>query len=158
MMRALSVIVLVAACSKQAEKQPAEQKPAAVQPAAAPGSAAAIDPQLIQFCAQSYFKMMDCFKDEEFWEVFATMYFANTSLAADDVERKHWVGMIKEDLLKLYREHGFEDNCKAALEHNKAPSPRSMKLVNEARAQSCAAFGNAFGYMVFHEGALHLPK
>jgi len=41
--------------------------------------------------------------------------------------------------------------------HNKAPSERSMKLVNDARQQSCAAFGNAFGYMGFHEGAFHEP-
>jgi hypothetical protein len=159
-MRMLFVTSLALACSKPAAEQKPEHKPAAesTAPAAATGSSAAVDPQLVRFCALSYFKMMDCFKDEEFWEVFATMYFANTRLAADDVERKHWVGMLKEDILKLYQEKGFEANCQAALEHNKAPSPSSMKLVNEARAKSCAAFGNAFGYMVFHEGALHQPK
>lgn len=165
MIRFLIPLALVLACSKPADKQekPAaepksatDQVPAADAQAAAPSAAG--DPKLVQFCAASYFKMMDCFKDDEFWEIFSTLYFANTSLTVDDVERKHWIGVLKEDLLKLYGEHGFEKNCEAALEHNKTPSERSMKLVNDARQQSCAAFANAFGYMVFHEGVFHQPK
>ena len=38
------------------------------------------------------------------------------------------------------------------------PSERSVKAVMAAGRQSCAAFGSAFGYMVFNEGAFHVPK
>jgi hypothetical protein len=60
--------------------------------------------------------------------------------------------------LKLYNEHGFEENCKVSLEHNKAPAQASIQKVSDAAQKSCAAFGSAFGYMVFNEGAFHQPK
>jgi hypothetical protein len=154
MIRMLVPIALVVACSKSAP----EQKPAAEEKAVVEAKPAANDAELVKFCAQCYFKMMDCFKDAEFWQVFSTMYFANTNLTADDTEREHWIGVMKEDLLKLYNERGFEKNCEATLEHNKAPSERSVKAVMAAGRQSCAAFGSAFGYMVFNEGAFHVPK
>lgn len=154
MIRTLVLIALVVACSKSAP----EQQPAAEQKTAAAATAAMSDADLVKFCAQTYFKMMDCFKDAEFWQIFSTMYFANTNLTADDTEREHWIGVMKEDLLKLYNEHGFEKNCEATLAHNKAPSERSVKAVMAAGRQSCAAFGSAFGYMVFNEGAFHVPK
>lgn len=152
MTRLLVSLALVVACSKSST----EQKPAAEsKPAATP---AVDDKKLVTFCTRAYFKMMDCFKDAEFWQVFSTMYFANSNLTSDDTEREHWIGVMKEDLLKLYNEHGFEKNCAATVEHNKAPTEKSIKAVNEAAGRSCAAFGSAFGYMVFNEGAFHLPK
>lgn len=144
-MRTILPLVLAAACSKSADP-----KPAAV------GSASTTN--LVTFCAQCYFKVMDCFKDEQFWQTFSTMYFANTNLAVDEVEREHWIGVMKEDMLKLYKEHGFEQNCQASLEHTKAPSEKDVKAVTAAANTSCAAFASAFGYMVFNEGALHQPK
>jgi hypothetical protein len=170
MMRSLIVLALLSSCSRSADKKEApEQKPGASAPAAGPQPASdksaaasatpqAVDPQLVRFCAQAYFKMMDCFKDDEFWQVFSTMYFANSKLAVDEDERKQWIGILKEDLLKLHGERAFEKNCEASLQHNKAPSERSIKMVNEARQKSCAEFGSAFGYMVFNEGAFHQPK
>lgn len=155
MIRLLVPLALAAACSKSADPKPAPEQKPAVAPQDTP---APQGPELQKFCEQSYFKVMDCFKDAEFWQVFSTMYFANTNLAVDDVEREHWIGVMKEDLLKLYNEHGFEQNCKVSLEHNKAPSQRSVKAVTEAANKSCSAFGSAFGYMVFNEGAFHLPK
>ena len=160
MIRMLVPLALVVACSKSSDPKPAPapapaSNPVAEQPAPANG---APDPKLVAFCAQCDFKIMDCFKDAEFWQVFSTMYFANTNLAVDDAERDHWIGVMKEDMLKLYNEHGFEKNCEASLEHNKAPSEHSVKTVTEAAKKSCAAFGSTFGYMVFNEGAFHLPK
>src|SRR4051812_3055165 len=158
MIRFLIVLSLVAACSKSADPKPA---PAPTQnttaTAATPAPTALSNAELVRFCSLCYFKMMDCFKDAEFWQTFSTMYFANTNIAVDDVEREHWIGIMKEDLLKLYNEHGFEENCKASLEHNKAPSDRSVKAVTDAAGRSCSAFASAFGYMIFNEGALHQP-
>ena len=157
MIRLLVPLALLGACSKSdpkpEPKQSEEQKPAAG--AAAP---ALDDAKLVTFCTRAYFKMMDCFKDAEFWQIFSTMYFANTNITVDDGEREHWIGVMKEDLLKLYNEHGFEKNCQATVAHNKAPTEHSINSVNQAAAKSCAAFGSAFGYMVFNEGAFHQPK
>jgi hypothetical protein len=162
MTRLLVPLVLVVACSKSADPK-VEQKPAAAQPAAQEAAAqpppnTPPDPKLVAFCTRAYFTMMDCFKDDEFWQVFATMYFANTNLTSDETDRTHWIGVMKEDLLKLYNEHGFEANCKASLEHNKWPSEKSVKAVGDAAKKSCSAFGSAFGYMVFNEGAFHAPR
>ena len=156
-MNRLLVVLALAACSKSADKKPAPAPTPASAPATAPAPAEK-DPKLVAFCAQCYFKVMDCFKDADFWQIFSTMYFANTNLAVDDVERQHWIGVMKEDMLKLYNEHGFEQNCQASLEHNKAPSEKSVKAVTAAANTSCAAFASAFGYMLFNEGALHQPK
>ena len=108
-MRALILITLVIACSKAApEQKPAEQR-GDPQPASESKPApVAGESELVKFCAQCYFKVMDCIKDAEFWQVFSTMYFANTKLTSDETEREHWIGVMKEDLLKLYSEHGFE--------------------------------------------------
>lgn len=154
-MRTLALLAVVAACSKSAEPTKDKQAPSA-KPEPAVTARSADD--LAKFCANAYFKMMDCFKDEEFWQVFSTMYFANTNLTVDETERQHWIGVMKEDLLKLYNEHGFEENCKVTVDHNKAPTEASIKKVDEAAQKSCAAFGSAFGYMVFNEGAFHVPK
>ncbi len=155
MIRIVIALAFVAACSKKPDDKP-KQPPAPAPAVTSSGSAA--DPKLVTFCAQSYFKMMDCFKDTQFWQTFSTMYFANTNLAVDDAERDHWIGVMKEDLLKLYNEHGFEKNCEVSLEHNKAPTEKDVKTVTEAANTSCAAFASAFGYMVFNEGVLHQPK
>ena len=153
-MRFLALLALVAACSKSGDSKPEEKKPATAGSAATLASAT----DAAEFCTRAYFKMMDCFKDDEFWQVFATIYFANTNLTSDETERQHWIGVMKEDLLKLYNEHGFEENCKVSLEHNKAPTQASIQKVSDAAQKSCAAFGSAFGYMVFNEGAFHQPK
>lgn len=154
MIRIAIALALAAGCSKSPDPKPAP----AADPKPAVSGGSATDPKLVAFCSQCYFKMMDCFKDTQFWQTFSTMYFANTNLTVDDAERDHWIGVMKEDLLKLYDEHGFEKNCEVSLEHNKAPSERSVKAVTEAANTSCAAFASAFGYMVFNEGALHQPK
>jgi hypothetical protein len=155
-MRWLPLVVVVLACQRSStDHQPAaEQKPTAEK---AQGSGG-IDPAHVKFCARTYFKMMDCFKDEEFWEVFSTIYFASTNNPVDEEDRKHWIGVMKEDLLSLYNAKEFEKNCEASLQHNKAPSEKSIKVVDAAREQSCPVFGRAFGYMVFNEGAFHQPR
>ena len=156
MIRMLASLALVtAACSKSSDPKPS---PPAAGSATTTTTTSSADPKLVKFCAQCYFKVMDCFKDEQFWQVFSTMYFANTNLTSTDADREHWIGVMKEDMLKLYTEHGFEQNCQVSLEHNKAPSEKSVKAVTEAANTSCAAFASAFGYMVFNEGALHDPK
>lgn len=151
----ICTLLVLAACSKSAPALEDKQEPAAKpEPAATTRS----KDDLVKFCANTYFKMMDCFKDDEFWQVFATMYFANTNLTSDETERTHWIGVMKEDLLKLYNEHGFEENCRVTIEHNKAPTEASIKKVDEAAKKSCAAFGSAYGYMIFNEGAFHQAK
>lgn len=157
MIRTLVLSLALVACSKSADPKP-EQKPAGVTGSAAGSADAPSEAELVNFCVRSYGQMMDCFKDDEFWQVFATMYFANTNLTSDETERTHWIGIMKEDLLKLYNEHGFEENCKASVRMNKLPSAKSVKNVGEAAKKSCSAFGSAFGYMVFNEGAFHNPK
>jgi hypothetical protein len=152
MTRMLVIALALAACSKSADHK---AEPAA---AAAGSDATPTEAELVNFCVRSYGQMMDCFKDDEFWQVFATMYFANTNLTSDETDRTHWIGVMKEDLLKLASDHGFEKNCKTTVQHNKWPSTRSIKNVGEAATKSCAAFGSAFGYMVFNEGAFHNPK
>ena len=154
-MKIITLLAFSAACSKSAPQAEDKQEPAA-KPAPAVTTRSKDD--LVKFCANTYFKMMDCFKDDEFWQVFATMYFANTNLTSDETERTHWIGVMKEDLLKLYNEHGFEENCRVTIEHNKAPTEASIQKVDEAAKQSCAAFGSAFGYMIFNEGVFHQPK
>lgn len=155
MIRTLVLSLALVACSKSADPK-AEHRAAA---GSAVGSdAQPTDAELVNFCVRSYGQMMDCFKDDEFWQVFATMYFANTNLTSDETERTHWIGIMKEDLLKLANEHGFEENCKVSVQMNKHPSAKSVKNVGEAATKSCSAFGSAFGYMVFNEGAFHNPK
>jgi hypothetical protein len=153
-MRFLALLAIAAACSKSADPKQEDK------PQATPGSAATLASatDAAGFCTRAYFKMMDCFKDDEFWQVFATVYFANTNLTSDETERQHWIGVMKEDLLKLYNEHGFEENCRVSVENNKVPTEASIKKVSDAAQKSCAAFGSAFGYMVFNEGAFHQPK
>jgi hypothetical protein len=157
-----SVLVLLAlamACSKSSEPKPAPAAGSAAAGSATAGSAVATtDAELVNFCVRSYGQMMECFKDDEFWQVFSTMYFANINLTSDETERQHWIGIMKEDLLKLYNEHGFEENCKASVANTKWPTAKSMQNVGDAAQKSCSAFGGAFGYMVFNEGAFHNPK
>jgi hypothetical protein len=147
-------LALVVACSKSADHKPV----ATTGSAAGSGAAALSEAELVNFCVRSYGQMMECFKDDEFWQVFSTMYFANTNLTSDETERTHWIGIMKEDLLKLYNEKGFEENCKTTVQQNKLPSAKSVENVRAAATKSCSAFGSAFGYMVFNEGAFHNPK
>jgi hypothetical protein len=148
-MKWIALLLVMSACQKAANEQP---------PAPAAASGSGIDPEHVKFCARAYFKMMDCFKDDEFWEVFSTMYFASGNQAVEEEDRKHWIGVMKEDLLALYNDKEFEKNCEASLRHNKAPTAAHIKTVDAARQQSCSAFGRAFGYMVFNEGVFHQPK
>lgn len=158
MIRTLALSLALVACSKSTDPK-AHEKPAAATGSAATGSAATLtDEELQNFCVRSYGQMMECFKDDEFWQVFSTIYFANTNLTSDETERQHWIGVMKEDLLKLYNEKGFAENCKVTIANNKAPSAQSVQKVSDAAKKSCSAFGSAFGYMIFNEGAFHNPK
>jgi hypothetical protein len=139
--RALTLTLLLA-CSK-AQKQPEPVK---------------VDPQLVVFCANNHFKMMDCFKDDQLWDIFATMYFAKHDPTVSDDERKRWIGKHKDDALALFKERGFEKSCEVSLLHNKAPTAKSVANVDAARGKSCAEFASAYGYMVFYEGAFADPK
>jgi hypothetical protein len=139
--RLLFLVLVIAACSKPADKAPVEN--------------GKIDPQLVQFCARNQLKMVNCLNDDQFWDIVSTMYFAKTGQKVGEEERKHWIGVLKDDVLALYRDRAFEKNCATSLEHNKAPSPRSVSTVTAAREKSCAEFASAFGYMVFQEGAFY---
>jgi hypothetical protein len=131
---------------------------ACTRPAAKPAASDGPAQSLVSFCVQNNVKMMSCLHDDAFWDGFSTLYFAKTGQAVDDAARRHWIGVLKDDLLGLQRANGFEQNCQAALTHNKAPTPRSVATVTAARERPCAEFGTALGYMIFHEGAFHDPK
>ena len=146
----VALTLLCAACST---------RPAAPAPAPPPPAPAALDPKQVEFCVQNFEKSMACFKDDGYWDVLATLYFAqNPTLPGDAAAKQHWIGILKDDMVGLAREHRFDENCRAMLAHNQAPKPSTMATVSAARGKSCADFANAFGWMIFGEGAFHKPK
>ena len=142
-MRRALVLTILLGCSKPAQKPPEPEK---------------VDLQLVTFCAKNHARTISCFKDDQFWDIFSTMYFAKHNPTVAEEERKAWIGILKDDVLTLYREKGFEKNCEASLLHNKAPSAKSVATVNAAREKSCAEFASAYGHMVFQEGAFSDAK
>jgi len=167
-MRKLLLFVLVVGCSKPKDK-PKETPPApAVAPAVtAPPTTAVPDKltfadgtpeaSLRDFCVANQDKMMDCFADEGFWDVLSTLFFAqNLSLDDGTAERREaWIGMRKDDLAQLKKANKFKDDCEAAIRNTVWPTAEARAKVEAARKDSCPAFANAFGRMVFVERAFH---
>ena len=150
-------LVALAGC-KADDKGAATPAPAAGKPAP-PAAAGANDAELVSFCTKNMFKWFSCFDDEKFWDNFATIYYAqNPGAPSDAASRKMWVGVLKDDLMALRRDKAFEENCRASIEHNLPPKPKSVAVVSAARDKSCAEFASAFGWMTFGEGAFHTPR
>lgn len=163
--RGLAIAIVLAGCrggadegKGQAPAQLAEKKPA---PAADPAAAgpAGIDPEMRAFCVRSMSQMMTCFRDESFWDVYATTFFAGRDEQIVDPERKQlWIGMQKDAVVALARDKEFEANCDMMLAENKLPTATEMKVVDDARAESCTAFGAALGWMIFGQGSFYAPR
>jgi dsDNA-binding SOS-regulon protein len=163
---ALAALALVA-CS--------ERKPGTTAPAtSAPPSGAALAPdapkltfaegtpeqKLQLFCIDNYKKLDKCFKDDAFWQILATLFFAQNPQMDDGQPRTRsmWIGMRKDDFAALIREKRVPNDCRVSLEHSRWPTAATIDRVTKARNDSCPAFGNAFGSMLFVEGAFNQPR
>jgi hypothetical protein len=128
--------------------------------AASPSDAAAvaIDPAMHNFCVRSMQQIGTCFDDDAFWDAHATAFFAAQKQPIDPAEKKHWIGVYKDSFASLVRSKEIEQNCDVMLAENQLPTKQQMDLVDQARDQSCAAFGGALGYVLYTEGAFYRPR
>jgi hypothetical protein len=169
-MNKLVLVVVLAACSKSKEPPPKSEPAAGSAVAAvkattpegpAPESLTFADgtpeAELRAFCMANQDKMMSCFDDAAFWDVLSTLFFAQ-NLSLDDgtnERREQWIGMRKDDLALLKHENKFREDCEAAIRTTVWPTADARTKVEAARKNSCAAFANAFGRMVFVDRAFH---
>jgi hypothetical protein len=148
------VTVALAGCSHKSAPPPSDR-----QASSSPAPAALSGGQLVDFCTQNFIQSMKCFEAPGYWDVMTSIYFAkNPNMPADDASKQRWVGMLKDDMNTLARERRFEENCRAMLEHNRWPAPRTVENVTRARSRGCPEFANAFAAMLFSEGAFSQPK
>ncbi len=155
----LGTLVLLAGCkSETAHPHAAPDVEAQAAAEAAPAPESAADPEHLSFCVGCMRKMMDCFEDEAFWDVYATTYFAarGKSVAAD--EKSFWIGMQKDAIVALARGDEFEENCRVMLAEHRPPTEDDMRAVRAAGDESCPSFAAALGTMIFQRGVFHLPK
>lgn len=122
------------------------------------GSGEAATPEMRAFCIRNMQQIKKCFDDDAFWDAHATTYFAATSEAIEPERKARWIGMYKDSFVSLERNREIEHNCEVMLEQNLLPTQQQMELVDQARQQSCAAFGGALGYVLFSEGAFYRPR
>ena len=134
-------------------------------PAPAPASPSApssttFDPKDMAFCQANFGKMLTCFEDDSFWQIFSTMYFAYSPQGAQvaEADKQLWIGMRKDDLMSLKADKALEQNCVAMLTHTKGPTAAQRAQVDTARAKSCPDFASAFGGLLFAEGVFHEMK
>jgi hypothetical protein len=66
--------------------------------------------------------------------------------------------MYKDSFVALVRGKELAQNCDVMLAQNQLPTQKQMELVDQARLQSCAAFGGALGYIIYGEGAFSKPR
>jgi hypothetical protein len=150
-----------ATASAPAAAAPAATSAQSAAPApAAPPAAAGDEKQMLDFCVANYKKLDACFNDDSFWQILATLFFAQNPQMDDGKPhtRALWIGMRKDDFAGLIREKRVANDCKVSLEHNRWPTATAVARVTKARGESCAAFGNAFGSMIFVDGAFNQPR
>jgi hypothetical protein len=159
----IAVMLAAAGCKERSklDKPPSpSNQPAvgnAVGSATAPPPGAEADAQA--FCEKTMQKMLACFEDASFWDVLATTYFAKYPDASGNPDvKKMWIGMRKDDLVGLKRENALGENCHVMVTKNQLPTADDIKTVSDAMAKSCADFGTAMGFMLFHKGAFHTPR
>lgn len=153
--RALLVVAALAAC--KGDKPRAAPPPATGSAAPAPADARAVDPEVRAFCVRTMHHIGKCFEDDAFWDAHATTFFAAQKQAIDPDEKKRWIGMHKDSYATLARGKELEQNCDVMIAENQLPTREDMALVDNARGQSCAAFGGALGYVLFTRGAFYKP-
>jgi hypothetical protein len=169
-MKYVALLVLVVGCSKPKDKPKEAPPPAPVAPAVSPQSKPVVpvpdkltfadgtpEADLLAFCVANQDKMMECFNDAGFWEVLSTLFFAQ-NLSLDDgtnERREAWIGMRKDDLAQLKKANKFKEDCEAGIRNTVWPTAEARAKVEAARKDSCPAFANAFGRMVFIDRAFH---
>lgn len=156
--------VLAAGCKNSDERKPVATHGSAgthavgSSAAVAMDAAVVIDPAMHAFCMRSMLQIKKCFEDEAFWDTHATAYFAALKQPIDPERKKQWIGMYKDSFVSLVRAKELEQNCEAMLAQNQLPTQKQMDLVDQAREQSCVAFGGALGYVLYSEGAFYRPR
>lgn len=126
---------------------------------AAPADAAvAIDPAMLAFCVRSMQQIKTCFEDDAFWDAHATTYFAALKEPIEPERKKQWIGIYKDSFVSLVRAKELAHNCEVMLAQNQLPTQKQMDLVDQAREQSCVAFGGTLGYVLYSEGAFYRPR
>jgi hypothetical protein len=131
---------------------------AAASAAGSNAGSAAIDPAMHNFCVRSMQQIGTCFDDDAFWDAHATAFFAAQKRPIDPADKKRWIGIYKDSFASLVRGREIEKNCDVMLAENQLPTQQQMDLVDQARQQSCAAFGGALGYVLYTEGAFYKPR
>lgn len=113
-----------------------------------------------KFCIDNYHKLDACFGDQSFWDILATIFFAQNPSMDDGTPRARslWIGMRKDDFAGLIREKRVPADCEASIRHSRWPSAATIDRVTKARAGGCPGFANAFGSMIFVEGAFNQPR
>ena len=162
-MRVWMLVLALAACSKHEPAAPASTGKNATAPAdpnTLTFAAGTTEFGLRNFCVANYQKFMKCFEDEQFWNVLATMFFAKNPQMDDGTPgtRQKWIGMRKDDLVGLSKEHRFAADCEASIRHNQWPTEADISLVSHAQQGACPGFANAFGKMVFMDGAFYQSR
>ena len=162
------VVMALVACSEHKTTAPvAAAAPTTTAPPATGGNGSkptfadgTPERKLQLFCIDNYRKLDKCFQDDSFWQILATLFFAQNPQMDDGQPRTRsmWIGMRKDDFAALIRDKRVPSDCAVSIEHNRWPTPATIDRVNKAREDSCAAFGNAFGSMLFVEGAFNQPK
>jgi hypothetical protein len=155
------VLALVACRGSEERKAPAAGSGSATGSGSAKGSgsaAVAATPEMKAFCVRSMEQIKTCFEDDAFWDAHATAYFAALKQPIEPEAKKRWIGVYKDSFVELVRAHELEQNCDTMLQNGQLPTPQQMDLVDQARKQSCAAFGGALGYVLYSEGAFYKPR
>jgi hypothetical protein len=158
---AVGAFVTASGCGKREERtsSTANGSAAGSGSSSAPVDAAvAIDPAMLAFCVRSMEQIKTCFEDEAFWDAHATTYFAAQKEPIEPERKKQWIGMYKDSFVSLVRAKELQQNCEVMLAQNQLPTQKQMDLVDQAREQSCVAFGGALGYILYSEGAFHRPR
>jgi hypothetical protein len=163
----------LAACTKGTPPSGAQAQEAAAAPAAvAAAPVPPADPNALTFadgsperkvqafCIANYQKLGSCFDEQPFWDILATIFFAKNPSLDDGTPRARtlWIGMRKDDFAGLMREKRVPADCEASIRHSRWPSAATMDRVIKARSAACPAFANAFGTMLFVDGAFSEPR
>jgi hypothetical protein len=165
MTKALIIVVALAAgCKKERSKLDTAPTPSTTSPAGSASAPAAPAPTAIEaeaqtFCEKTMQKVLTCFDDAAFWDVFATTFFAKyPDTTGNPDAKKQWIGMRKDDLVGLKQDKQLAENCTVMVRSSVLPTADDMKTVNAAMAKSCTDFGTAMGFMLFHKGVFHTPR
>lgn len=161
MIAVIGALVGAPACKNEKSKLDldpvAKEKPAAS--AAQQPTVEAPNPAAQAFCEKTLQKVLDCFNDEAFWDVFATAYFAKyPDTTGNPDAKKMWIGIRKDDIVGLKKDGQLAQNCTTMVRGMRNPTDADMAPVTAAMAKSCTDFGTAMGFMLFHKGVFHEPR